>query len=95
MKSQFSQRGSLRIVFKKIINNLKYHHFMTLLITHLIFMLMIKKKFHNVIKALVANNVASHVVINVITNVEVIVRVAALVKMNLANFKQLVIVFIL
>jgi hypothetical protein len=52
---------------------------------------MIKKKFHNVIKALVANNVASHVVINV----EVIVRVAALVKMNLANFKQLVIVFIL
>ena len=91
MKSQFSPRGSLRIVFKKIINNLKYHHFMTLLITHLIFMLMIKKKFHNVIKALVANNVASHVVINV----EVIVRVAALVKMNLANFKQLVIVFIL
>ena len=64
---------------------------------------MIKKKFHNVIKALVANNlvtnganhVVTNVVINVITNVEVIVRVAALVKMNSANFKQLVIVFIL
>jgi hypothetical protein len=68
---------------------------------------MIKKKFHNVIKALVANNlvtnganhVVTNVVINVITNViinvEVIVRVAAPVKMNSANFKQLVIVFIL
>jgi len=31
----------------------------------------------------------------VVTNVEVIVRVAALVKMRSANFKQLVIVFIL
>jgi len=53
---------------------------MSLLITHLIFMLMIKKKFNNVMEALVANNVvtngaihvvtngASHVVTNVITN---------------------------
>jgi len=84
---------------------------MTLLITHLIFMLMIKKKFHNVMEALVANNLvtngANHVVTNMVTNViinmitnvifnvEVIVRVAAPVKMNSANFKQLVIVFIL
>ncbi len=67
-------------------NNLIYHRFMSLLIAQLNLTTLIKTKLHNVLEALFT--------IPVVKIPVVVVRVAALVKMNLVSFKQLVIIFI-